>query len=102
MPMFFQSTSGDQDIIHVDEDGTGENEIFEQLIHHGLKRGGGVHKAKKHYEWFEHSAIGFERGFPLISGTNANVVISQRTSNFVKTRAFFSLSMTSEIRGRGY
>src|SRR5882762_9419281 len=74
--MFFQSASGDQDIIHIDEDGTSENEVFEQLIHHGLERGGGIHKAEKHYEWFEHSAIGFERGFPLISGTDTNIVIS--------------------------
>src|SRR5882724_11037572 len=38
--MFFHGASGDENIIHIDKDCTGSNEIFEEFIHHCLERGG--------------------------------------------------------------
>src|SRR5882762_8927482 len=74
--MFVEGRSGNKDVVHIDKDSTSENEVLEKLIHHSLECGRGIHEAEKHYKWFKHSAIGFECGFPLISGTDTNIVIA--------------------------
>src|SRR5713101_4192060 len=37
--MFFNGGSGDQDVVHINEDLPCVNEVFEHLIHHGLECG---------------------------------------------------------------
>ena len=41
-----------------------------------MEGGGRIGEAEKHDHWFEEASVGFESGFPLITITNANVVIS--------------------------
>jgi hypothetical protein len=46
---------------------TFSNEFLKDFVHHALKCGGGVGKAKEHDKGFKESAIGAERRFPLVS-----------------------------------
>ena len=56
----------DHDIFHVGED----------FVHHSLERGRGVAESEEHDCGFIGSSMADERGFPLVSLLNPNVVVS--------------------------
>src|SRR5712672_1256737 len=50
--------------------------FLEDGVHHHLKGGRGVGQPKKHDRWFEQPFVSNEGCFPLVSFSDANVVIS--------------------------
>ena len=46
------------------------------MIHHSLKRGGGVGKTEEHDSGFKQPAVGLEGGFPFIAFFDANIIIA--------------------------
>src|SRR5713101_7398050 len=71
--MLLQSGSGNQDVVHVNEDFSSVDEVFEYLVHHGLEGGQGIRKAKEHDPRFKHALIGFESGLPFIAFFDVDV-----------------------------
>ena len=72
---------GNEDVIHVNDDtGTfcekAELDVFEYLIHHGLKGTGRVCQSKEHDPWFKEIIFGLKCRFLFISCFDLNVVIS--------------------------
>ena len=66
----------DEDVIHVNDDFLVDNQILEDLVHHGLECCWAVCKAEEHDEGFEQSAICPERGFPFVAFLDTDVVVS--------------------------
>ena len=65
----------DQYIVHVDCDMSSGNQIFEQVVHHGLEGGWGICETEKHDQWFKGSFGCFENRLPLVSFFDPYVVI---------------------------
>jgi hypothetical protein len=76
------SVCRDEDIIHVNDYISRDNFFSEDRIHHRLERGWGIGESEEHYCWFKESLVGFERGFPLISVLDTNVVVSPSNIKF--------------------
>src|SRR5436853_6502875 len=72
--MFFQGFREDKDVVKVYNDNTISNELFEDIIHHGLEGGRAVGEAKEHDERFEQSTVGSECGLPLVALLHADIV----------------------------
>ena len=66
------------------------------------KVGGGIGHAKEHDSGFVEFSVGNEGSLPLVAFLDSDIVISPSYVNLVKTLVSLSLSMRSEIKGRGY
>ena len=66
----------DEEVIHVNDEPSFGDHVSEQVIHESLEGGGGVAQAKEHYGGFEQSFVGDEGSFPLVSISDADVVVS--------------------------
>jgi hypothetical protein len=74
--MFFECGSGNQDVIHIDENLPGGNEVTKDGVHHGLKYSRGIGEAKKHDKGSKHATVGLEGGLPFIPLLNADIVVA--------------------------
>ena len=92
-----------QDVVHVNSYMTLVNEIFEDVIHYRMEGSRAVGEAKEHDQGFEEASICLEGGLPLVSLFDPYIVISHRTSSFVKYLALESeiQLMISGMRGSG-
>ena len=61
--MLFEVVVEDKNIVKVNENMSLRDFNMENLVHHRLKCGRGIGKAKEHNEWFKESSIGSECGF---------------------------------------
>src|SRR6266404_8886531 len=72
---------GNEDVIHVD-DNTGplcekaKLNVFEDLIHHGLKGTWRISQTKEHDSWFKETIFGLKCRFFFITSLDSNIVIS--------------------------
>ena len=65
----------DEDVVHIDSDVTFVDQFSENEVHHGLEGGWSVRETKEHDHRFEKAAVCLKGGFPLVSVTNAYVVV---------------------------
>ena len=82
--MVFNCVSVYQDIIHVNHHVTSINEVFEDVIHHGLEGGWTIGEAEEHEQRFEETSIRSESSFPLISHFDSYIVVSPAYIQFCK------------------
>src|SRR5437016_12564467 len=94
--MFFQGFREDKDAVKVYNDNTISNELFEDIIHHGLEGGRAVGEAKEHDEWFEQSAVGSECGLPLVALLHADIV--ETPSNILFREVLGSAELGVQLR----
>src|SRR6266567_2583148 len=73
--MFLEVFCENKNIVHVDDDHPPHNEISEEIVHHRLECGGGIGKAEKHDAWLEQPTVRDKRCLPLISLSNADILI---------------------------
>ncbi|KAF8232377.1 hypothetical protein L208DRAFT_1272838, partial [Tricholoma matsutake] len=59
------------DVIEIDADNAFEDEVVEDVVHHGLKGG----RAIKHHRWLKHPPVCLESCFPLIAVFYPDIVI---------------------------
>ena len=64
------------DVIDVDRDLSGVDEVSEDVVHYRLERRGRVCQSKEHDCWFEQSSVRSERRFPFVSLFDSYVVVS--------------------------
>src|ERR1700677_2947525 len=90
--MFLEILGENENIIHVDDDVSFVNKVFQNGIHHGLERGGRISKSEEHDRQFKAASICGKGGFPFVSFLDAKIVVSPpkihlgeefRTSEFV-------------------
>ena len=74
-PVLRQGVCEHQDVVQVDYDMAFINQLTQDMIHEGLKRGRGVGQPKEHHVWLEEPSVRDERSFPLISCLNPDVVV---------------------------
>ena len=74
LPMVFNHVSVYQDIVQVNCHVAFINEVFEDVIHHGLEGSWAVHEAEEHNQRFEKSTVGAESGLPFISVFNPHII----------------------------
>ena len=89
----------DSHVIHVDFKPLLWKHICEDVVHEGLKGGGGITESKEHDSWFKESHGGDESGLPLIFLSDANVVISPMNVEFGEQGGFFHV--VDEFRDQG-
>src|SRR5712671_3674913 len=73
---------GNQHIVHVDDEPSFVNFVLEDGVHHHLKGGWGICQPEEHDRWFKQSFIGDKGCFPLVSPSNADVVVSPSNVEF--------------------
>jgi hypothetical protein len=66
----------DEDVVHVNGDVAFIDQLSKDEIHHRLERGGRVRESEKHDHGFEEPTIGLEGRFPLVTISNAYIIIS--------------------------
>ena len=66
----------DDDVVDVDGDLSGVDEVSKDVVHYRLKRRGRVCQSKEHDCWFEQSSVCSECCFPLVSLFDPYVVVS--------------------------
>ena len=66
----------DKDVIHVDQEPSFIDFVFEDVVHHVLEGGWQVAKAKEHDCGFEKFFIYFEGCFPFISFFDPDIIVS--------------------------
>ena len=66
----------DYDVIDVDGDLSGVDEVSEDVVHYRLERRGRVCQSKEHNCWFKQSSVRSECRFPLVSLFDSYVVVS--------------------------
>jgi hypothetical protein len=64
----------DEDVIQVDHDVSGQNQVLEDVVHHCLEGGWGVGKAKVHHQQLEEPSVRTEHGLPFVTFPNPDVV----------------------------
>src|ERR1700761_2294742 len=64
----------DKDVVQIDHDVPGENEVLENIIHHGLERRRGVGEPEIHHQRLEQPPVGLECCLPLIALPDPDVV----------------------------
>ena len=79
----------DSHIIHVDLKPLLWKHIRENVVHEGLKGGGGITESKEHDRWFEESHGSDESSLPLIFLLDANIVIFPTNVKFGEQGGFF-------------
>ena len=63
----------DEDIVHVNDDVSSENEVTKKVVHHVLEGGRGVGEPKKHKGRLEEAAVRDEGSLPYVPFFHANV-----------------------------
>src|ERR1700677_1190632 len=90
--MLLEILGENENVVHVDDDVSFVNEVFQNCVHHGLERGGRIGKSEEHDCWFKAASICGKSGFPFVSFLDAKIVVSPlkiylgeefRTSEFV-------------------
>ena len=66
----------DKHIIHIDYQVSFSDLVSKDFVHHLLECGRGVTHSEKHDCGFKESSAGLESGFPLVTVSNPDVVIS--------------------------
>ena len=66
----------DDDVIDIDRDLPGVDEVSEDVVHYRLERRGQVCQSKEHDCWFEQSSVRSECRFPFVSLFDSYVVVS--------------------------
>src|ERR1700761_8879382 len=92
----------DEDVVQIDHDIPGENEVLENVVHYGLERRRGVGEPKyitsgSNSPWLVRNAAFHSSPFRIRTLLNPH-----RTSSFVKNRAPFNRLIRSLIKGMGY
>jgi hypothetical protein len=64
----------DEDVVEVDHDVSGQDEILEDVIHHRLEGGQGVGKAKVHHWWLKEPLVSTEHGLPFVAFLDPDIV----------------------------
>ena len=67
---------GGEDVVEVDHDVSRQDEVLENVVHHGLEGRRGVGKAEIYYQRLEESAVSTEHGLPLVALADADIVES--------------------------
>ena len=81
----------DEEVIHVNDKPSFGNHVSERVIHESLEGGGGVAQAEEHYGGFEQSFVGDKGCFPLVSISDADVVVSPSDVKFGEDLGVFYL-----------
>ena len=76
----------DYDVIDVDGDLSGVDEVSEDVVHYRLEGCGQVCQSKEHDCWFEQSSIHLECRFPFVSLFDSDVVVSP---SYIELREYF-------------
>ena len=79
----------DSHIVHVDLKPLLWKHICENVVHEGLKGGGGITESKEHDRWFKESHGSDESSLPLIFLLDANIVIFPTNVKFGEQGGFF-------------
>src|ERR1700677_4896371 len=74
--MFLEILGEKENIIHVDDDVSFVNKIFQDGVHHSLERGGRIGKSEEHDCRFKAASICSKGGFPFVSFLDAKIVVS--------------------------
>jgi hypothetical protein len=74
--MFLFGLGEDEDVVDVDAYDALENQILEDLVHHGLERHRGVGQSEVHDKGFKEPAIGAKRGLPLVAFLYLHIVVT--------------------------
>src|SRR5262249_15179633 len=74
LPVFPEIGVSDEDVVEINHDISGQDQVLENVVHHGLERRGGVGQAEVHYQGFEQTPVGPERGMPLVALADPDVV----------------------------
>src|ERR1700677_1427637 len=74
--MFLEILGENENIVHVDDDVSFVNEVFQNGVHHGLERGGRIGESEEHDRWLKAASIGGKGGFPFVSFLDAKIVVS--------------------------
>jgi hypothetical protein len=74
--MFLFGLCEDEDVIDVDANDALENQILEDLVHHGLERRRGIGQSEVHDEGFKEPTVGAKRGLPLVTFLYPHVVVT--------------------------
>ena len=80
--MFDDVATEDEDVVEVHGDLAFHDEVLEDVIHERGERAGRVRQTKEHDGWLEESSVGCERGLPLVTCLNADVVVSPSNIHF--------------------
>jgi len=72
--VLFKGLCKDEDIIQIDHNYTFQDEVLEDVVHHGLEGGGTVCEAEEHDKGFVQAVVGPEGGLPLFSFLYPDVV----------------------------
>src|ERR1700753_1253033 len=65
---------GNEDVIQVDHDISGKNEVLENVVHHGLEGRRGIGEPEVHHQWLEKPPVGPERRFPFVALPDPDIV----------------------------
>ena len=76
----------DDDVVDVDGELPGVDEVSEDVVHYQLERRGRICQSKKHDCWFEQSSVRLECRFPFVSLFDSDVIVSP---SYVKLREDF-------------
>ena len=74
--VLFNCASEDEDVIEIDADNAFEDEVMEDVIHHGLKGGRAISKAKEHDKRFKKTTVGTKGCLPLISLLYPHIIVA--------------------------
>ena len=99
LAMFFQGLGENQYIIHVDGNYSFFDEFPEDIIHHGLEGGWAVAETKEHHQWFIEPPISSKGSLPLVSFSNANVVVTPANIKF--SEVFSTFHSTHDVWDEG-
>ncbi|KAF9799982.1 hypothetical protein IEO21_10467 [Rhodonia placenta] len=67
--------------------GEDDDEIMEDVIHHGLEGRGGVGEAEEHHQGFVQSPVSHKGRLPFVTSFDANVVVSPSDIELRKERS---------------
>ena len=99
--MFSRVVGEGEEVIHVDDEPSLSNHISEGVQHELLKGGWRIGHAEEHGSWFIESVMSDEGCLSLVSLLDADIVVPPLYIKFGETLVSLSLSMRSEMRGRG-
>src|SRR3979490_589571 len=74
----------DGDVVNVYADDSFHDEVLKDIVHHRLECSRTIGQTKEHHQRLVHPSLPPECCLPPVSILNPNIVVPQRTSNFVK------------------
>jgi hypothetical protein len=63
-----------EDVVKIDHDVSGQNEVLEDVIHHHLEGGQGVGKAEVHHQRLKEPLVSTEHSLPFVAFPDPDVV----------------------------